>query len=411
MLKEKSGFICRAVCYVLLLIASFLLVRSVSADPGTGEPPPWERLDLGAGGVAEDMQLVYHENGSAGDQVWAACANGAIFRATWNSGSWGSWNGYLYGKHFRGVDAIEVDGVEYVLGAGHEGLRYETGPSFPNVWIRPNQSDYPENWKMALTHDADFYCQTDSTFPTTPVQNYFMILSSAIGTGQAAQNPGIYRWDQTSIPPGFIRVDSLRSAAPGRSFNKLRRDVRDPNVVYGICRAKLQALGGVYKFQGSYTAASPTFHELTFKVDGAAITVRDVFGFNQWKYNSDSVYTYILAKYKSTGADSVYSVFTALNLDTSSTVYGTTDDAMDVVNTGRNGFGFNASNIDNDHVLRCPCLQTNSAGWRASPTAAAPACITISGLRRARRECGTWTGPISAKRPLQSFQQVVIWSM
>lgn len=105
-MSGKNGLLKTEPGITLLLVFSLCFALPVFAQN-------WERLELAGGGVAEDVQLVYHDStNDSWDQVWSACANGGLFRSEYNSG-WGSWTGYNYGVHFRGVDAIEVNSAAF----------------------------------------------------------------------------------------------------------------------------------------------------------------------------------------------------------------------------------------------------------------------------------------------------------
>jgi len=102
-------------CHLVLIAATMLLVAySVQAQN-------WEWWRMDQGGVVRDLQFVYHDNATdPKDQVWAAVMNTGLYRSTWDTTNhlWDDWTEHKPSIKGYGVDAIEVEGVEHVLGAG-----------------------------------------------------------------------------------------------------------------------------------------------------------------------------------------------------------------------------------------------------------------------------------------------------
>ncbi len=305
-MSGKNGLLNVRPRMVYFLVFSLCAVTSIWAQN-------WERLELDGGGVAEDVQLVYHDStNDSWDQVWSACANGGLFRNTYSSG-WGSWTGYNYGTHFRGVDAIEVNGTEYVISAGHEGLRYDASSFSTSLWPRPTSS-YPSNWNFAFTHDAAFYWPDSGEMPDDPEGQYFVILSASAPNSNPEQKPGIYRW-VGSPTNNFSRVDAQYSYSNPKYFSEFYRDIKYPNVIYAIGREHGDTPGGLYMISGDYS--TPTWDTVAFNVGQNTYYAADVFGFSQHTYGSEVVYTYVLIKYY-VSDQPVYSVFTTNDLPTQS---------------------------------------------------------------------------------------------
>jgi len=224
----------------------------------------WTRLGLDEGGVGEDVQLLRLSNNSLGDVVWSANMEGGVFRAVHSSGAWQSWTEYLPGRGMFGVEAICVEDtdyvdMEYVLAAtGTMGLWYNQwyiqNPPAAGEWQRPPSNLlYPDNWEHVWTHDAAFFCNTNGSWPQSPEDSFFVILSDTIGD-PVQFKPGIYRWDPTLQPPNFTRVDAASAITDPRGFGHFWRDLEDGNVLY------VTSPDGIYKLSGSYT--SPKFEKL-----------------------------------------------------------------------------------------------------------------------------------------------------
>ncbi len=222
----------------IILLAALLL----AGGRAVGQ---WHALELEGGGVAHDLQLVYHDNpNDARDQVWAACMNTGSYRATWSNGAWSAWTEHLAGRGILGIDAVEVSGTEYVLAAGgNNGVWYKNGT---NAWDRPpNLEFYPAAWKWVRVHDAAFYWPTPSGSPGE--SQYFMLLHEKISE---QVKPGIYRWD--NVNRVFARADGLGDNS--YFFSHFYRDINNPNILY------VTSPDGIYKLYGSYTV--PKFEKL-----------------------------------------------------------------------------------------------------------------------------------------------------
>jgi hypothetical protein len=302
--------------FILALLAFSLAANRPARAEG------WELLQMDHGGVVEDMQLVYHANpATSRDQVWAACMNGGIYRSTWNTGSsaWNTFSQYIPGKKAFGIDAIEVNGTEYVLCASQGlGLRYtaSSSSSFSPTWDWPNgQAVYPDAWKHCGTNDAAFYWPSSGT-PGNPQQQFYVILTGAVDE-TPQPDAGLWRWNNTSGQEGFLRLTNQPAGA--HAYSHFYRDLRQPNVLYVIKKVEKDeddaviSSGMLYRINGTYGSETVTLlTDTTSTVNNNNYV--EVCDLGQW-YESDSstTYYYLLMHEVRNGAE-VYKVYVTTTL-------------------------------------------------------------------------------------------------
>lgn len=312
-MKRQNLFISGALSVILL----WGLI-SLAARPSYAQSP-WQRIGLEGGGVAEDIQYLCHDGATETNyEVWSACMDAGLYKMNWsnepNNGFWGNWVEYLPGRGMYGVDAIEKDNQIYMLGAARgRGLWFGSGYQSPPQaeWNRPNSQVYPDAWNEVSISDAAFY-RNSSGF-ANPQQEFFVQLSQNITT-PTTYKAGIYRW--CTSPVGFVRIDP--GAPDSRYFMRFYRErnaADHPDVLYARLPAyespSLTYNGGLYKIQGSTYGSGLT----CTLVPISSYTIKDVYGFNQWK-DGGTYHSYLLAKWHEAGVGDHVSVFHTTQLPT-----------------------------------------------------------------------------------------------
>ncbi|RJP79626.1 MAG: hypothetical protein C4524_05020 [Candidatus Zixiibacteriota bacterium] len=222
----------------------------------------WQRLTSDEGGVPEDLGILIHSDNTLGDTLWSASMEKCLYRSVWddNADQWGAWEEFGPSQMMYGVDAVRIGATEHVLGAGDPGgVWYKQNPhGTTGEWEHPISvpNGYPQIWdKRAWCHDVAFFCNTDGTWPVTPSDSFFVILSYDLNLLGSNYNAGIYRWGGDLIPVDFKRVDASSSTSDGRGFGHFWRDLGDGNVLYVT-----DDQGGLYKLWGLYS--HPNFEKL-----------------------------------------------------------------------------------------------------------------------------------------------------
>ncbi len=292
---------------LLLIAVAFLGAANFTLAQPIAPIATWEWWRIDQGGSVEDLQLVYHDNAEdAKNQVWAAVMNTGLYRSVWDvptPNTWNPWEEHKPSIKGYGVDAIEVGGVEHVLGAGGIlGVWYSR--SNQPGWDRPIPDHYPLGWKTAPTHDVAFYWPTGTgAVPQTPEAQYYVILNNTVDDDQFA---GLYLWDDVHIG-GFDPIPNQPQQP--RHYSHFYRDIKreNANVLYVILGAKdgtPVVPGGLYKLSGDY-GSTP--------VDVSPANTQEVLGFNQWQEGTTVTY-YILIK----NTDGEYWVYVTDTMDGSS---------------------------------------------------------------------------------------------
>jgi hypothetical protein len=271
---------------------------------------PWTRLDLPGGGVADDICFLYHDEAPRqSDQIWSACMNGGCFRSAWNSGAWGDWEEFFQGIPCYGVDAVEVNGTEYVLAAGKTGVFRSSGAqgNVQHLGISHWFDGFPTGFKTALFHDAAFYWPPGGA-PGAPLAQFYAILKRPVAIADLRYNPGVYRW-KSSIST-FERVDEGSPNAPAHSYGHFQRDLAAPHLLYLDRRLEEEDAGGLFRLTCGATYDLWTFE----RVQVSAGTDRDLLGFNQWPEGA-VVHSYALLQWRDNGGCLHVGAFHSVNLD------------------------------------------------------------------------------------------------
>jgi hypothetical protein len=221
-------------------------------------------IPMDYGGIPEDIQLVYREDQQAQNVVWSACMNNGFYRTTRNGNTFDTWTEYLPGKAGFGVEAISVgtsSSVEHViLCSAGQGLFYGSSSTGQfSSWDRPGGAqDYPRDWKEACHTDAAFWLPATGSYPSSPIDKFYMILGGKIKVDNHDFYPGIYRWTGT----GTYKYSTTRLDAPSAdsdyTYSPFYRGLENPNVLYVIRRTKegqngwSVKTGEIYKLSGPY---------------------------------------------------------------------------------------------------------------------------------------------------------------